>query len=114
VALWRKHVRIDPNQGPLEGQPVDRLGSTGASKQSAGTQATRSALGQEAGDPSHLSSDALQLSNISSTLANVPDIRQTRVTQVTQGLRNGNHSVSNDQIAQSMLRDFQTSGPPGQ
>jgi len=114
VALWRKQVRINPNQGPQEGQPIERVGSTGASQQSASTQATRTAAGQEAGDQTHLSSDALQLSTLSSTLANLPDIRQSRVTQVTQAIQNGSYSVSNDQIAQSMLGDFRMSGSPSQ
>ena len=107
-------MRINPNLGPQEGQPVDSVGSTGSPKQSASSQATRSAVGQESGDQTHLSSDALQLSNLSSTLANVPDTRQNRVTAVTQAIHNGSYSVSNQQIAQSMLHDFRTSGPPSQ
>jgi anti-sigma28 factor (negative regulator of flagellin synthesis) len=51
---------------------------------------------------------------LSSTLANVPDVRRARVTQVTQAMHNGDYSVSNQQIAQSMLRDFRMSGPPSQ
>jgi flagellar biosynthesis anti-sigma factor FlgM len=107
-------MRVNPNLGPQDGQPVDRVSSTAPSKQSANTQATRSAAGQEAGDQTQLSPDALQLSNLSSTLANVPDIRQGRVTQVTQAIHNGSYSVSNEQIAQSMLGDFRMSGPPSQ
>jgi flagellar biosynthesis anti-sigma factor FlgM len=107
-------VRINPNPGPQEGQPTERTGATGSSTQAAGTQTARSANGQESGDQAQLSSDALQLSNLSSTLANVPDVRQARVTQVTQAMHNGDYSVSNQQIAQSMLRDFRMSGPPSQ
>jgi flagellar biosynthesis anti-sigma factor FlgM len=107
-------VRIDPNPSPQETQPTDRTGATGSATQSASTQATRSAIGQESGDQAHLSSDALQLSNLSSTLASVPEVRQSRVTQVTQAMHNGDYSVSNQQIAQSMLRDFRMSGPPSQ
>jgi flagellar biosynthesis anti-sigma factor FlgM len=114
VALWRKYVRIDPNQGLQEGQPADRVGSTGSSTPSAGTQGTRSAVGQESSDQAHFSSDALQLSNISSTLANLPDIRQGRVTQISQAIQNGTYSASNQQIAQSMLSDFRMSGLPSQ
>lgn len=107
-------MRINPNPDPQEGQPTDRVSSTASSTQSAGTQAARSSSTQEGGDQAHLSSDALQLSNLSSTLANVPDVRQARVTQVTQAMHNGDYSVSNQQIAQSMLRDFRMSGPPSQ
>jgi len=107
-------VRINPNPGLQEGQPTDRVGAPGSSTQPAGTQAARPAGGQESGDQAHLSSDALQLSNLSSTLASVPDVRQSRVTQVTQAMHNGDYSVSNQQIAQSMLRDFRMGGPPSQ
>ena len=114
MALWRKHVRIDPNQGLQEGQPTERVGATGSSAQPAGTAASRSVGRQQSGDQAHLSPDALQLSNLSSTLANVPEVRQSRVTQVTQAMHNGDYSVSNQQIAQSMLRDFRMAGPPSQ
>jgi flagellar biosynthesis anti-sigma factor FlgM len=107
-------VRINPNPVPPESQPTDRTAATGSSTQAAGTQAARPTPSQESGDQANLSSDALQLSNLSSTLANVPDVRQARVTQVTQAMHNGDYSVSNQQIAQSMLRDFRMSGPPSQ
>jgi flagellar biosynthesis anti-sigma factor FlgM len=107
-------VRINQNPGLPEGQPTDRVGAAGSSTQPAGTSAARAAGSQESGDQAHLSPDALQLSNLSSTLANVPDVRQSRVTQVTQAIHNGEYSVSNQQIAQSMLRDFRMGGPPSQ
>jgi flagellar biosynthesis anti-sigma factor FlgM len=107
-------VRINPNPGPQETPPNDRTGAAGSAVQPTSTPAMRSAGGQESGDQAHLSSDALQLSNLSSTLANVPEVRQSRVTQVTQAMHNGDYSVSNQQIAQSMLRDFRMSGPASQ
>lgn len=107
-------MRINPNPGPQEGQPTERTAATGSSTQAGGAPAVRSASNQESGDQAHLSPDALQLSNLSSTLANVPEVRQSRVTQVTQAVQNGDYSVSNQQIAQSILRDFRYSGPPSQ
>jgi len=114
VALWRKHVRINPTPDPQETQAIDRTGAAGSPTQAASTQSARATANQESGDQAHLSSDALQLSNVSSALANVPEVRQSRVTQVTQAMHNGDYSVSNQQIAQSMLRDFRMSGPPSQ
>jgi len=107
-------VRINPTPDPQETRATERAGAAGSSTHAAGTQAARSAGNQESGDQAHLSPDALQLSNVSSTLANVPEIRQNRVTQVTQAMHNGDYSVTNQQIAQSMLRDFRMSGPPSQ
>jgi flagellar biosynthesis anti-sigma factor FlgM len=107
-------VRINSNQSLPEGQPTDRVGATGSATQSASTQAARLGASQTNSDQANLSSDALQLSNLSSTLANVPDVRQSRVTEVSQAMHNGSYSVSNQQIAQSMLRDFRMGGPPSQ
>src|ERR1700732_3465640 len=52
-------------------------------------------------DQANLSPDAIQLSNLSSALANVPPIRENRVTELTQALRSGNHVVSDHQIGPS-------------
>jgi negative regulator of flagellin synthesis FlgM len=110
---WRKHVRINPNPSLPEGQPTDRVGAAGSSTQSNSAQSTRAAS-PDTTDRANLSSDALQLSNLSSTLANVPEIRSGRVAAVQQAVQNGNYAVSNQQIAQSLLRDFRIAGATGQ
>ena len=46
-------------------------------------------------------------------MANLPPIRENRVSVVTQAIRSGNHVVSDHQIAQSMLRDFLMSSLSG-
>ncbi len=106
-------MRINPNPGLPEGQPTDRVGAAGSSTQSSSTQPAR-VTSQDTTDRAHLSSDALQLSNLSSSLANVPEIRQGRVAAVQQAVQNGNYAVSNQQIAQSMLRDFRMAGATSQ
>ena len=106
-------MRINPNPSLPEGQPTDRVGAAGSSTQSSATQPARPAS-QDTADRANLSSDALQLSNLSGTLANVPEIRQGRVAAVTQAVHSGNYSVSNQQIAQSMLRDFRMAEAPRQ
>lgn len=106
-------MRINPNQGLPEGQPADRVGGASSSTQAGSAQPAR-VSGQESGDQANLSSDGLQLSNLSSTLANVPEIRQGRVQAVSQAIQNGNYSVNNEQIAQFMLRDFRMAGASSQ
>jgi len=60
-----------------------------------------------AADQASLSSDAVQLSGLRAKLNSVPDIRQDRVAAISLALQNGTYSVSNKQIAQSLLRDLQ-------
>jgi anti-sigma28 factor (negative regulator of flagellin synthesis) len=45
-----------------------------------------------------------------SALANVSEVRQSRVAQITEALHSGDYSVSDKQIAESMLRDFRMRG----
>lgn len=104
-------MRINPNPGLPEGQPTDRVGAAGSSTQSSSAQSAR-VSSQESS--ANLSSDGLQLSNLSATLANVPEIRQGRVAAVSKAIQNGNYAVGNQQIAQSMLRDFRMAGATGQ
>jgi flagellar biosynthesis anti-sigma factor FlgM len=107
------HVRINPNPGLPEGQPTDRVGQAGGSTQSSSAQPAR-VSSQDSGDQANLSSDALQLSNLSASLANVPEIRQGRVAAFTHAVQNGSYAASNQQIANSMLRDFRMAGASSQ
>lgn len=61
-------------------------------------------------DQASLSPDAVQLSNLRAKLSSVPEIRQDRVATLSAAIKNGTYSVSNRQIAEALLRDFQT-GP---
>jgi len=96
-------VRIDPNLGISEQQPTDRVG--GASSASRPAPSAASGSGS---DEATLSPDALRLSELSSTLASVPEIRQDRVAPLRQAISNGTYAPTNDQIAQAMMNDFQS------
>jgi flagellar biosynthesis anti-sigma factor FlgM len=98
-------VRINPNLGVPDPQSTDRVG-VGGTPQAAKPLQTDS---QNSGDQTNLSPDATKLSDLSAALSNVPEIRQERVGLVSQALQNGSYSVSNQQIAQSMLHDFRMS-----
>jgi flagellar biosynthesis anti-sigma factor FlgM len=65
-------------------------------------------------DQANLSSDAQQLSTLSGALANVPAIRQERVAPLSQAVQSGTYSASNQQIAQSLVRDFRASNSAAQ
>lgn len=103
-------MRINPNVGVPEGQEPDRVETAGSAP--ANKQVQKSA--QVAADQTNLSSDALKLSDLSAKLANVPDIRQDRVATLSQAIQNGSYSVSNQQIAVAMMRDFRMPGSSGQ
>ena len=64
-------------------------------------------------DQASLSSDAVRLSSLRAQLNSVPEIRQDRVATISAALQNGTYSVSNKQIAQSLVRDFLPSSPAG-
>lgn len=57
-------------------------------------------------DKADLSSDAQQFAILSAQSSHVPDVRADRVATLKSAIQNGSYSVSNHQIAQSMLRDF--------
>jgi flagellar biosynthesis anti-sigma factor FlgM len=102
-------VRINPNTGLTGAEATEALRTASTSQ---GTRPVQSAR-QDSVDQANLSPDAIQLSDLSSAMANVPPIRENRVAEVTQALRSGTHVVSDHQIAQSMLRDFLMSRSSG-
>jgi len=57
------------------------------------------------GDSADLSSD-VQLSGLEAKVASSPDIRQDRVDQVRQAIASGTYSVSDEQLADAILRDI--------
>ena len=101
-------MKIDPKLGLPEGQLPDRVGPSSSAANS-----RPAAPATQQGDEANLSSDAVRLSELSTSLSSVPEIRQERVTAVSQALQNGTYSVSNEQIADSMMRDFQPSSLSG-
>jgi negative regulator of flagellin synthesis FlgM len=101
-------VKIDPKLGLPESQLPDRVGASGTAATS-----RPAAPASQAGDQASLSSDAVRLSELSISLSSAPEIRQDRVAAVSQAIQNGTFSVSNEQIAQSMMRDFQPSKSSG-
>ena len=102
-------MRINPNTGLSGAEASEAVRTAGTSQGARPIQSAR----QVSVDQANLSPDAIQLSDLSSAMAKVPPIRENRVTEVTQALRDGNHVVSDHQIAQSMLRDFLMSSSSG-
>jgi anti-sigma28 factor (negative regulator of flagellin synthesis) len=51
---------------------------------------------------------------LSGALASVPAIRQDRVAPLSQAVQSGTYAVSNQQIAQSLVRDFRTTNSVAQ
>ena len=58
----------------------------------------------EAAGTADLSSD-VRLSGLEAKVASAPDIRQDRVDQLRQAVTSGTYSVSDEQLADAMLRD---------
>jgi flagellar biosynthesis anti-sigma factor FlgM len=101
-------VKIDPNLGITDAQPLDRVAGSGSAPVTRPSQASAPDT-----DQASLSSDALKLSNLSAALSNVPEIRQERVASLSQALQNGSYSVTDQQIAQAMIRDYQPNNANG-
>lgn len=51
-------------------------------------------------------SNDVHLSQLESTISAAPDIREDRVQQVRQAITSGTYSVSDEQLAQAMLKDI--------
>ena len=58
----------------------------------------------EAAGTADVSSD-VRLSGLEAKVASAPDIRQDRVEQLRQAIASGTYSVSDEQLADAMLRD---------
>ena len=101
-------MKVDPKLDTQQGQLTGRVTGAG-SPQPSRTGASKS----QSADQASLSNDAVRLSNLSAALSNVPEIRQDRVNAIAQALRNGSYSVSDQQIAEAMLRDYGPSGSAG-
>jgi flagellar biosynthesis anti-sigma factor FlgM len=92
-------MRIDlnlANTNSVESSPSTK--NNGAkSHEVAGSAATQ--------DATQLSAGVQRVSALESQLAQVPEVRSERVAQLQDAIRNGNYSVTNDQIASAMLSD---------
>jgi flagellar biosynthesis anti-sigma factor FlgM len=53
-----------------------------------------------------LSYHSIELRSLHAALSDVADVRQDRVAPIRASLANGTYAVTNQQIAQAMLRDF--------
>jgi flagellar biosynthesis anti-sigma factor FlgM len=92
------------NELPESKQP-ERLNS--AQSPAAGAIASNAVAQQPAA--SRIGTDTAQISSLGSKLSSIPEIRQDRVAQVSAQLKSGSYQVSDQQIADSMLRDFRIS-----
>lgn len=95
-------MKINPNLEPQGSQGASGAGAAGV------VNASRAAQSGQSGttDKADLSSDAQQFAQLSGQAANVPAVRQDRVDSLRSAIQSGTYSVSNQQIARSMARDF--------
>lgn len=102
-------MKIDPGVGGItDGQSPNRVGASNSSSVS-----RPSPSKAENTDQANLSSDAVQLSSLSAAIKSVPEVRQDRVNAISQKLQAGSYSVSNQQIAQAILSDYQPNSASG-
>ncbi|MGH9685672.1 MAG: flagellar biosynthesis anti-sigma factor FlgM [Candidatus Acidiferrales bacterium] len=99
-------MRIGPNLGASQGQGTERATSPENTAASSSASKPLQISNQDSGDQANLSADAQQLSNLSHALNNVPQVRQERVAALSHAVQSGTYAAQNQQIAQSMLRDF--------
>lgn len=98
-------MKINPNLEPQGGQGPSGAGAAGA----AGVvQASRNLqAGQPDGtDKADFSAEAQQFAMLKNQLSSQPTVRQDRVAGLRTAVQNGTYSVNNQQIAKSMLQDF--------
>ena len=99
-------MKINPNLDPQASQGLAGTGSAGAPSAQSGraSQSTQT----PASDKADLSSEAQQFALLSGQLSTIPDTRQERVASLKAAVQNGSYTATNQQIAQSMIRDFDT------
>ncbi len=103
-------MRIVSNGELPAGEATSRLG---VANTAASTQAPANAAASRAAQ-SAVSSDTLQLSDLGTKLSAVPGVRQEKIAAVSAQVQSGTYSVSNQQIAESMIRDFRMSNAHAQ
>lgn len=98
-------MKINSNLEPQGGHAASGAGSAGPT---GGPQGTRLAqtYQTDGSDKTEFSSEAQAFAKLSAQIGNVPEVRQDRVATLRQAIQNGTYGVSNEQIAQSMLRDM--------
>ena len=106
-------MRIEPNSGVTPGQSTESVSNVTNAGSSQAARPLQSTV-QNSGDQANLSPDALQLSNLSGALANVPTVRQDRVAPLAQSVQSGAYAPSNQQIAQALVRDFRSTNTAAQ
>jgi negative regulator of flagellin synthesis FlgM len=55
-------------------------------------------------DTAEFSEQAKQITDVKQLLAEIPDVREDRVKELSQKIASGTYKVSNDEIAEMMLR----------
>ncbi|HTV66807.1 MAG TPA: flagellar biosynthesis anti-sigma factor FlgM [Bryocella sp.] len=105
IESGRAFVKINPNLDPAAGQVTT---STRASGSAAVVQSNSSSVGgaPASADRADLSQEAQQFAALSSHATSVPAVRADRVASLKTAIQSGTYNVSNQQIAQSMVRDF--------
>jgi negative regulator of flagellin synthesis FlgM len=98
-------VKINPNLEPQGGQGPSGAGAAGAAGVVQNTRQPQSGQASST-DKTDLSSEAQQFTMLSAQASTGPAIRQDRVDTLKSAIQSGTYSVSNQQIAKSMLQDF--------
>lgn len=101
-------MKINPNLEPQGGQGPSGAGAAGVAGVVQNTRQTQSGQTSSA-DKTDLSSEAQQFAMLSTQASNAPPSRQDRVDTLKSAIQAGSYTVSNQQIAQSMLQDFRPS-----
>lgn len=95
-------MRIVSSSELPEGKSPERLGVQNAT--STGVPANGAPAPGAA--PPRVSTDTLQISSLGSKVSSIPEVRQEKVAAVSSQIQSGKYAVSDQQIAESMLRDF--------
>src|ERR1700759_787373 len=101
MPAWRNPMRIVSSNELPEGKQPERISNV--QTPAAGAIAANAVAPQPT--PSRNTTDTAQISSLGSKLSSIPEIRQDRVAEVSAQLKSGNYKVSDQQIADSMLKD---------
>ena len=93
-----------------QGHQPERTGQTEAVEQSKVESRRQTSEAVPGQDQATISAEAHQLAGLRATLEQVPEIRHDRVDSLRRALQEGAYEVSDEQIAEALLRDLSGNG----
>ena len=88
----------------ISGAEFERIVAVSDSTKSKRAEAAASPTSTQKADTADFSAEAQQITDVKKLLAEIPDVREERVKELSEKIASGAYKVSNEEIAEMMLR----------